>query len=45
MALLAWRVNGNHAFNLKPEQKYLLVTLAYEAGKPIPVLIAQAFVG
>jgi hypothetical protein len=31
-------------FGLKPEQKYLLVALAYEAGKPIPVLIAKAFV-
>jgi len=31
-------------FGLKPEQKYLIVALAYEAGKPIPVLIAKAFV-
>ena len=29
-------------FDLTPEQKGLLVTLAQETGKPIPALIAEA---
>ena len=34
-----------HAFDLTPAQKDLLVTLAEETGKPIPVLLAEALAG
>src|SRR5574341_1122972 len=34
-----------HAFDLTPEQKDLLVALADETGKPIPVLLAEALEG
>src|SRR5436309_1151302 len=34
-----------NAFDLTPEQKSLLVSLAHETGKPIPALIAEALEG
>jgi hypothetical protein len=34
-----------HAFDLTPEQKDLLVALAAETGKPIPLLLAEALAG
>ena len=34
-----------HAFDLTPAQKDLLIALAEETGKPIPVLLAEALAG